>query len=234
MLKTNSLTGFGARKAASAAVPSTIASVAKTSTLTNTGSPSFAGLNFGTAAADRVLLAFICYDGAPGGAGFPATALIGGVTANKIAEHLTTGGRNLALYAAAVPTGTSGTVSLTLTNPGAGNIAYLINLLRATAIATTASDTDTPAVATATSISASIDSPAGGVIVSAVFDQDNNSLQTWTNLTELDELGAFSVELSSAGEVFASAQTGRSISVGPTTPATHTLRLIAASFAHSP
>ncbi len=84
----------------------------------------FAGLAFGPAFAKRQIIVWVT---ALAGTAPAATVTIGGVAATQIGPWSTTGSlSSIALYAAAVPTGTTGTVVVTFTSFAVANIAVLV------------------------------------------------------------------------------------------------------------
>lgn len=136
----------------------------------------FSSQNFGTASGDRLL---VCAFSAKGGTSTALTSLtIGGVTASLVASAAgaTVDDNIVALYVAAVPTGTSGSVVATLngTNAARAHIA----LWAITGANATPHDTDSK-----NGFSVSVDTPANGASIVAYVTQSTTA-KTWTGGTE--------------------------------------------------
>jgi len=174
---------------------------------------SFTSQSFGTADADRVIIVGAVATENSEGATLD-TVTIGGVTATKISEatFADTGRTSLAsIYAAAVPTGTTGTVALT----------YSVAMQRAAIVgwrtirgSLTASDTDT-ANGTDPLVGA-LDIPANGGAVGIVFSNTGSSF-TWSGITEdIDTNGSpDGASYGGAHLEFITLQTGLDVSVNP-------------------
>ena len=128
------------------------------------------GVNFGAAAANRrILVAFATRSGNAGHS--LSSATIGGVSATIVAQHSASVGGGVSLVgiiAADVPTGTTGTVAITLSN-GAVRFAmgtYRVQSAAALTVADSAFD-DTVAGGNAASISTTVDVEKGILIAVA-------------------------------------------------------------------
>lgn len=102
MLKVTHLSGFGGRLSAT---PPTIIFGSTLAVEFPTDPGTFTGLSFGTAAADRLIVAAISHNGST----HVSAVTIGGISATLVVEEVG-GSARVALWVAAVPTGTSGNV----------------------------------------------------------------------------------------------------------------------------
>lgn len=213
-----------------AAVPSI--AFASHATSSNNASPTLAGMAIGEAAIDRLVFAFINFNGTSGTPSFGAVT-IGGVTATPLLENSPASNDRWGLFVAAVPTGTTADVPVVVTGGTASTDVHVI-LLRATGISATPHQTNTGS-AVATSVAATIDCPAGGIIIGGLENSGASEAMTWTNLAELDDYAAVatnSKQLTVAGNVVVAEQTDLSVTCAVTTPgANRVLRLMLASFA---
>lgn len=158
----------------------------------------FSAQDFGAEASDRILLVIVHYRAST----MPAlnSVTIGGVGASLVATAATDGNARTALYAAAVPTGTSGSVAVSLS---AAALRCVVELYRATGIEASAHATATD---TGSPFTQSIDVPAGGVAL-AGGQSAGISAVSWSGLTERSEALVESVmRYSSASGEFAAAQ----------------------------
>ena len=177
---------------------------------------SFTGKSFGTASADRYIIVGV---GATSDFTNSISSLtIGGVTATQRVYRsgsLSGAYANAAIFIAAVPTGTTGTVAVTWAST---NYRCSIGVWATTGLtgAGAATDTDSGA-ADPTTVAMNCD--AGGVMVGYghSYDAGADGSHTWTNLTEnFDELveGGASYH-TGACAAFASAQSGLSVTCDP-------------------
>lgn len=146
------------------------------SSTTNATSYTFSAQNFGTASSDRLIA---CAFSAKGGSSTALTSLtIGGVTATLVASAAgaTVDDNIVALYVAAVPTGTSGSVVATLN--GSSAFRAHIALWSITGANATPHDTDSQ-----NGFAVSVDTPANGVSIVAYVSQSTTA-KTWTGGTE--------------------------------------------------
>ncbi|RWE30749.1 hypothetical protein [Mesorhizobium sp.] len=197
----------------------------------NDDTPNYTGLNFGVAASDRVMLAVEAYSSTSSGSSDFTGSTIGGVTATELTEAAASGSVNLALYAASVPTGTSGNIDITISSALA-TTDTAVSLLRMKGFSATPYAVN-QGLTGGTSISRTIDCPAGGVVVAGVYTDGVTGID-WTNVDELDDFLYNSGQrgVSSAARVYASAQTGLSITAAKTGGGSAvSLYLVVASFA---
>jgi hypothetical protein len=132
------------------------------------------GLTFGTAAADRMVVACIKLDGASG----PATAVtIGGVSATEIVA-CNQSDQYLSIWAAMVPTGTSGDVVVTFSGSAGRSVVSTYAVYGRSNVTAHATVTDV-----ASPFSQNLAVPAGGVAIGALENSAMASA-TWTGLTE--------------------------------------------------
>lgn len=143
----------------------------------------FLSVDFGAADADRIIVVGVgAYDGGSDMAPM-VSVTIGGITATVAVQASVINGFGnqaiAALYAAAVPTGTSGTVSVVFTAAGGGCGIGVYRLLGADGVAAsdTASDIATP-------YSQTVTVPDGGYVIGVGFTNASTTTHTWGNLTE--------------------------------------------------
>lgn len=112
-----------------------------------------------------------------------SSATIGGVSATKFGETLSAdSGTTCGFLIAAVPTGTTGTVSITLNflNARMGIGVWRVTGLRSATPTATATDTSV----TSDALSNSIAIPAGGIALGNVYAANGTVSWAWTNLSE--------------------------------------------------
>lgn len=185
----------------------------------NGSSYTFSSQNLGTADAARYIIVGI---GARWGAAPTSvtSVTVGGVSATEVVQ-LGPAGNVAAIYIAAVPTGTTGDVVVTLSDT---MLRCVIHLYRVVNIASaTASDTDSNAAATPTM---SIDVPAGGFAVGVCMGGTTGSF-VWSGLTEDDDRQVEAATFGAASDEFVSAQTGLAVSVTVTGATTDPLAVVA-------
>jgi hypothetical protein len=149
-----------------------------------TTSYSFASQNLGTAATDRYIIAAVTTFEDGSGSGTITGVTIGGVTATQAAQAASSGTSPVtaALYIAAVPTGTTGTVVVTTSD--ACNRAS-ISLYRATKLTSaTPASTLTDTSVSANALSGTLAVQDGFVIAVAASDGGSGLTCTWTGVTE--------------------------------------------------
>lgn len=188
-----------------------VASRAAITYVSNTGDASglttytFASQNFGTASADRYLVAYFAHRAVSAGI-TGSSATIGGVAATKLTT-VTNGNGCSELWGAAVPTGTSGTTSITWS----GAVARCVTGLWALTglLSTTPTNTYT---STANPLSVSANISAGGVALAGAYNNATTTA-TWAGLTEdYDNTTTASTMRTGASAAFATTQTGLTIS----------------------
>lgn len=205
--------GTPTESAATAAVDVTkgVSSTA-TASIVNNAAPTFSGLSFGGARADRVIDAFITYQDGAGNSAFTGCT-IGGVAATKIAEAVAAAGTNCALYSAAVPNGATGDIVPAISNASA-TLDCQVSVIRR--VGFSATPTDTAAGLTGgSSFTRNNDCPAGGVQVFGCYRDGTNGSGNvdWTNVDELTELHFDTNQKtqSAAARINESAQTNQAI-----------------------
>jgi hypothetical protein len=131
----------------------------------------FASQNFGTASADRTIVAVV--SGRQSGVRTVASVTIGGVTATEIATRGSSQ-NPLGIWSAAVPSGTSGDVVVTFSS-GVLRARVVLWSVKggAASVSDTQSGTDTINITGAT----------GGVIIAGACNTGSGAF-TWTNATE--------------------------------------------------
>lgn len=135
----------------------------------------FNSVNFGPAASDRLIV--VCSYSSGGSAPTFSSFTIGGVSATQLADITNTGHR-ATIWGALVPSGTSGTVSYTLS---AGSFSAI------SVYAITGIDSLTPdatATGTGASIDLSLNVQAGDIVIATGTGIDGTASCTWTGLTE--------------------------------------------------
>jgi len=167
------------------------------------------GMNFGPANAKRYLIACVGVIG-----DLPTSCTIGGVTATRHVQTVSSfGSVRSIIYSALVPTGTSGSVTLSGAN-GVSSVALYsaINL-----ISGSASDTDSDFGLSP--LSMSVDVPQKGFLLATAYRATTTAGQTasWSGLTTVDLNlrfgGPSNFELHSAGQYIATSAVTRSLTV---------------------
>lgn len=167
----------------------------------------FSTQNLGVADSARYIIVGIMAR-AIGGSTTVSSVTVGGISATLVVEHFNSSSNSdyAGLWIAAVPTGTTGDVVVTFS---AGQLRAHIDLWRAVNISSaTATDTDK---STASPPSVALDIPAGGFAIGCGCSGAGGSSCTWTGLTENNDRITESLNGSVASDVFASAQTGLTI-----------------------
>lgn len=197
----------------------------------NSTTYTFSSLTFGTAAADRYIVA--CFTTRGGGSNADIDSVtIGGVTATEVINATAlqaTVWNGTAIFIAAVPSGTSGDVVVTY------NVSTLrcgCSLYRLTGLGSaTAHDTASDTTFSGGELTDTIDVPAGGIVIAA-SGQDSGTTPgyTWTGVTEeYDEAVEANFDHSGGIETGLAVETGRTITAAIAgSPAAQTMA--AASF----
>lgn len=162
-------------------VPVTITQTDATNNDSGATTYNHTGLSFGSAAADRIVVA--CVSGSASSTGRTvSSATIGGVTATEVVFTACSDARGvLGIYVASVPTGTSGTVSVTWS----GSMARSNAIVYAMYGAGSGTAHDTVSNSSSPTSSGTIDIPADGGLIGFSYDQNNTSHTcTWTGVTE--------------------------------------------------
>lgn len=167
---------------------------------------SFASQSFGVAADNRHVV--VCVGGLAGaGARSVSSMTIGGVAATKVVE-IALNAVACAIYIANVPTGTTGTVSVTFNAPmvRAAIAVYRVVFIGSAVAHDTATNVGDPA-------SVNIDVPAGGVGIGFSINANITSV-IWSGLTEdIDVDPAENFTYTSAHGEFGAEQVSRAVSV---------------------
>ena len=149
----------------------------------NTTSQSYSNVHFGAAASDREILVFV--HGLPSGGAFTFTCDVAGVTATEVATQLAGNNHRTSLFRAAVPTGTTGTISIT---SSANSFASNITVYAAYGLGTLLDSAGGATTGTG-AISLDVDVAAGGKVLGCVAAAGigGTAIATWTGLTKLVE-----------------------------------------------
>jgi hypothetical protein len=195
---------------------------------TGSATKTFSSVSIGTAAADRYVAINLGYLGAGLGlaAGPALSVTIGGISATKAIGVSDPGSVFVnEWWYAAVPTGTSGNIVITFTNTetGGNDIEVYVYALYGADTSNPIFDTATDADAASTTLNASIDIPATGAILGAVWggvDTGSPASVAWTNLVEdvEDNPPGFNVGRSAASYWSYSAESNRSVTAVITLP----------------
>jgi len=155
----------------------------------------FSGLAFGAEAPDRTLVTAI----AGGAVGQTVTAVtIGGTTATQVAGPANNGFSHASIWAALVPTGTSGAVTISATGPSWDFALGLYSM--------TGNGLLTPAAAATGTSAASLTVPGGSVVIAAVFSSPGSLPAAWSGLTDDVDLSLINPKASMASAQIQSAQ----------------------------
>ena len=195
----------GSRIASAAAVAAagtaTVSFTASAVSATDLTTYTFSSQSLGTEAADRKVVVV-----AKAGANFAdvSTLTVAGSSATLVKNQQTTE-ESVDIWQVALATGTTGDIVVTWSaaTQFCGIGVYAVYGAAAAAHATAGSSSADPATAT-------IDCPAGGVIISGVIHRSTATTFTWTNLTErYDALVENGIAYhSGASDAFATTQTG--------------------------
>jgi hypothetical protein len=223
------LVGFGGRRVSNL-VPASVGFLQYTEITTNLTTYNFATVNFGAADATRRIVIAVHW-----GAALNRTlnsASIGGVGATTHIDALASASTRVAIISALVPTGTSGTVSLTFSGACAQCAIGTYRALNETS----ASPTDTANDLTVASglVTDTINVPTNGwVVAGASFEVGGATTTTWTGVTETYDIvaGDSGIIFKTGGsQTGLSSQTGRTISAQNTDTSAPAGALVAVSW----
>lgn len=192
-------------------------------TSTDHGTSANGTYTFGTAASDRIIVLGVSYIAGVGNAISAIT--IGGISATRIVKVNFVGADTSEIWAAAVPTGTTGNITVTASAITAVGISvYAMTGASSSAAFNTATSTGS-------GVSLSLNVPASGAAVGiATAVTAGATTFAWTGLTEdTDFSPAGSVESSAASGNFAAAQTTLTVKATPT-PGASSQGTVAASW----
>lgn len=187
-------------------LPRVITYVTNVSDATDQTTYTFAGTSIGAASNDRVIVVTI---GSRSNSARTISAVtIAGVTATNIATANNTGGgaEIAAIYAAAVPTGTTGSIVVTFSGAMLRIGVGVFTLTGKPSVTAFATSTVTP---TGSSPTTTISSPINGAIVAVNFANSSGTASTvWTGLTERYDINpeTASSGTSGASSTFTAAQ----------------------------
>lgn len=150
---------------------------------TNLTTYTFAGMDFGAASSDRIMVAAIIGGGT---AATISSVTIGGVSASRVVQANNSNSNSAEIWTAAVPTGTSGDVVVVWSTGIARSGA---SLYRMTGAESTVIDTDTTGATNGLSaqfdLNQTINTVTGGAVVSVAYQgYFDPGTWTWTGLTE--------------------------------------------------
>lgn len=208
------LGGMMAAVSAPPVVPPVVSYIGVTHDPTNKSSYSLASVAIGTAAADRIVFVLVTW---ASGNATPVTissATIGGVAATIHAQvtAVATDAIGSAILSAAVPTGTTATIAITLSGSG-GSID--VGVLAVTGLSSQTPHASATATTSAGACSNSVNVPAGGFVLACANFNDELSGVTWVGATErYDETNTDGVaeRVTGASEASLAVQTGRTVS----------------------
>lgn len=195
-------------------VPPVVVYVGVTHNTANSSSYSFASAAIGTAAADRVVFILVTW---ASGNTTPVTissATIGGVAATVHAQVTAVASDAIgsAILSAAVPTGTTATIAITLSGSG-GSID--VGVLAVTGLSSQTPHASATATTSAGACSNSVNVPEGGFVLACANFNDDLSGVTWVGATErYDETNTdgSAERVTGASVASLTAQTGRTVS----------------------
>ena len=211
MLVATQLVGFGV--AASAAPPAAAVFTANSSSAVASSTYSFTSQSLGTAAADRYVVV-----GVAGQSGSGAVAVssmtIGGISASQLVSMSETN-NSIEFWIAAVPTGTTGTVTVNWAAQRArcAIVIWAVTGLVSSVVAGSAQETGFGSTAG----DGTINVAAGGVALGMTYDGGTaNRSWTWSSLTEsLDTTFGGGRSYSAANADFTTEQTSLAVSATP-------------------
>jgi len=200
---------------------SELAEVSNSSDLTTYN---FTSYSFGDADADRVLIV-ACYLHHTSSARTANSMTVGGTSATEVIEQATAGGSSASIWIVELPTGTSGTISVTAS--GACQSCGIRALRVVGLSSTTAHDTATD---TADPLDLGIDVPANGLVVAVGGSFGGGGSYTHSEIDEITDAIIESNQVWTVGyRAYAAAQTGLAVQLDHSTgTGTHTG--VAASF----
>lgn len=193
------------------------------------GSPyQFTSVGYGTPKANRATVIVVSYETA--GAGDTCSVDVDSVAATEIVNNNTLA-ENVSIFVIANPTGTSGTIDITVTGTPLGCTIHVFSMYGAnlTAHHTATDSTGNP-------ISMALNIPEGGAAIAAIHHRSNTDPTTyaWTGLTERYEIRAAAVSphfASGAADGEMSIETGRVIESTASNAGVRNQFAVAASFA---
>ena len=208
------LCSVGGMVAGPVVIPPVVSYIGVTHNTTNTSSYSLASVAIGTAAADRIVFVLVTW---ASGNATPVTissATIGGISATVHAQVTTvaTDAIGSAILSAAVPTGTTATIAITLSGSG-GSID--VGVLAVTGLSSQTPHASATATTSAGACSNSVNVPEGGFVLACANFNDELSGVTWVGSTErYDETNTDGVaeRVTGASEASLAVQTGRTVS----------------------
>lgn len=212
MLTTTNLVGFGSGLAETAASPAAASFTANTSSTSASTTYNFASQSLGAAAADRYIVVGTT---SQSGTNIAVSSLsVGGISATPLLSIVQIN-NTIELWIAAVPTGTSATVSVTWASTRSRCAIVVWRLVGL--VSPTAYDTAQEFSFGASAGDGALDIPAGGVALGMASDSGTGGRNwTWAGLTESVDL-TFGSGRSYTGATgnFASAQSGLAVSATP-------------------
>lgn len=174
--------------------------------------------SFSTAAAGRQIVVAINAPRVGGTGGTISSVTIGGVAASLVVGINNTSDGNTSrteMWVATVPSGTTGTISVTVNSGGAARVTVYALYNASTSVPTgTAIGSSTASNGTDT-----LDIVANGVAIAASIDAIGTTSTAWTGLTEDLDTVLSSGGVTSASAEFATAQSGLTITATNTAPA---------------
>lgn len=174
---------------------------------TNLTTYTFAAQNLGSAVADRYIAYTVNGRSSDGAARTITSVTIGGVTATA-GPFVGNSGSHVGAGIAAVPTGATGDVVVTWSSTMTDCTVSLYYVTGVSSTTPTSSVTDTT-----TALSQSINVDAGGFAIGISTSDSGSATATWAGITEkFDDATATGNDQSGAGDEFASAQTGLTVS----------------------
>lgn len=173
-------------------------------------SVTFSSFAFGAAAAGRQIVVGIAQTEPTGTVPSITSVTIGGVTATQLFSYQSAGAQGaVAIYAAAVPSGTSGNIVVNYSDSMKTTSVFLWRVTGADISA----PHDTATDYNSDPLTASIDCEAGGAIF-AIFGSRDSTSGSWSGVDDLEHSAILSGSRVGAAnaEVFAAAQTSLSVS----------------------
>lgn len=177
----------------------------------------FTSIDLGAAAADRYILVGVVARNTGDATITEASCSIAGVTPTELLDTVSSGS-GVGFLIAAVPTGTSGTISIVYS---ASRLRCAIAVWRITGLNST-TPTDGPDTDHTDAHSATLNVEAGGFVAGIVFQAGSATDCTWTNLTRdalfLEADWESNGCMSAGSENFAAAQSGLVVTADWTNP----------------
>lgn len=174
--------------------PLTVTYLARANSTSNGTNWSLTGVSFGTADADRHLVAVVGLRQNDGNQGVPSAVTIGGVSATMDAGTASVSGANggsVSIWRAKVPTGTSGTVAVTAAATSLNVRVDLFSITGASTLTVTDSQTDTDTGQT-DPLLATMSSVDGGALIACASEHvsGGDDRWSWSNATEHTDTGS--------------------------------------------